>query len=350
MSSPTRFRIGMIGAGSMARAHAHALRSIEGVEVTAICDPDSAQVEEAAKALGISFTAADHRDVLARDDVDAVVIGSPDFAHCEQAVDALQAGKHVLCEKPMVTSLDECRRIVAAADVSDKVFMIGQVCRFSPGFVAGKRFVDEGQIGDLFLVESEYAHDYTHIHGHGGWRIDPKRLRQPFLGGACHAVDLIRWVGGQPTEAFAYSNRKSLTDWPVDDCTVAVYRFESGALGKVVCSVGCKRDYTMRSVFWGTKGTVICDNTSTEITVYLETAEQGRQPADMPSPQTIPTAIPLGTQVKMVEVEDRAFIAAARGEEPLAMDAREGSRTVTACLAAVESAQTGKPVPVVKDF
>ena len=350
MSSGSPFRIGMIGAGSMARAHVYALREIEGVQVTAICDPDPAQVEGAAKALGIPFAAAHHRDVLARDDVDAVVIGSPDFAHCEQAVDALRAGTHVLCEKPMVTSLEECRQIVAAADASDKVFMVGQVCRFSPGLIAGKRFVDEGQIGNLFLVESEYAHDYTHIHGHGGWRIDPQRLRQPFLGGACHAVDLIRWVGGQPTEAFAYSNRKSLTDWPVDDCTVAVYRFESGALGKVICSVGCKRDYTMRSVFWGTKGTVICDNTSTEITVYLEKAGQGELPADMPSPQTIPTIIAVGTQVKMIEAEDRTFIAAARGEEPLAMDAREGSRTVAACLAAIESARTGQPVRVVKDF
>ncbi len=350
MSSPNPLRIGLIGAGSMARVHAQTLRNIEGAEITAICDPDPAQVESATKALDIPFTATDHQDVLARDDVDAVVIISPDFAHCEQAVDALQAGKHVLCEKPMVTSVDECRRIVAAAEASGKVFMIGQVCRFSPGFIAGKRFVDEGQIGDLFLVESEYAHDYTHIRGHGGWRTDPLRLREPFLGGGCHAVDLIRWVGGQPTEAFAYSNRKSLTNWPVDDCTVAVYRFESGAVGKVVCSVGCKRDYTMRSVLWGTKGTVICDNTSTHITVYLDKANKLDFPAGVPADFRDAIMIPVGTQVKMTEMENRAFIACCRGEEPLAMDAREGSRTVAACLAAIESAKTGKPVPVVSDF
>jgi predicted dehydrogenase len=349
MSSTTPFRIGIIGAGSMPRAHVYALRSIEGVEVTAICDPDPAQLE-AAEPLGIPFGATDHHEVTARDDVDAVIVGSPDFFHAEQAVDALNAGKHVLCEKPMVTSIEECRQVVAAADASGKVFMIGQVCRFSPGFITGKQFVDEGQIGELFLVESEYAHDYTHIHGHGGWRIDPKRPREPFLGGACHAVDLIRWVGGQPTEAFAYSNRLALRDWPVDDCTVAVFRFESGVVGKVVCSVGCKRDYTMRSVFWGTKGTVICDNTSTHMTVYLDKMPQLDLPAGVVSDYHDAIVIPVGTQVKMTEMEDRAFVSVCLGDAPLALDAREGSRTVAACLAAIESAKTGQPVPVVSDF
>jgi len=278
-----------------------------------------------------------------------VIVASPDFAHAEQAVAALRAGKHVLCEKPMVTSLDECRAVVQAAEASGAVFMVGQVCRFSPGFMMGKRLVDEGVIGELFLVESEYAHDYTHVHGYKGWRIDPVRLRQPFLGGACHAVDLIRWIGGQPVEAFAYANKLSLRNWPVDDCTVAVYKLEGGVLGKVVCSIGCKRDYTMRSVFWGTKGTVICDNTSPSITLYVEAADS-RLPEGVPSGQHVPIEIPVGTQIKMTETENRAFIAVARGEAPLEMGASEGAKTVAACLAAIESTRTGQPVEVVRDF
>jgi predicted dehydrogenase len=349
MSSDNTIRIGMIGAGSMARSHVNMIRNIAGTEVTAICDPDEERLKEVSEALGIPFASPNHSDVIAREDVDAVVVASPDFAHAEQAVEALRAGKHVMCEKPMVTSLDECRQVVEAADASDAVFMIGQVCRFSPGFITGKKLVDEGAIGELFLVESEYAHDYTHVEGHKGWRIDPGRLREPFLGGACHAVDVIRWVGGQPTEAFAYSNRKALTHWPVDDCTVAVYRFESGALGKVVCSVGCKRAYTMRSVFWGTSGTVICDNTSTEITLYVDESDS-RLPDGVPSGQRVPIEIPVGTQVKMTEMENRAWISAIRGDAPLTMDAREGAKTVAACLAAIESSKTGSPVEVARDF
>lgn len=349
MSEKQPIRVGIIGAGSMARAHVYVLSAIEGVEVTAICDPDEERVRQVAAECQIPFAATHHKDVIGHEAVDAVVIASPDFAHAEQSIEALAAGKHVLCEKPMVTSLEECRAVVEAADASRALFMIGQVCRFSPGFMLGKRLVDDGVIGDLFLVESEYAHDYTHIHGHKGWRKDPVRLRQPFLGGGCHAVDLIRWVGGQPNEAFAYANRMSLKDWPVDDCTVAVFRFESGALGKVVCSVGCKRAYTMRSVFWGTKGTVICDNTSTHVTLFVEETD-ARMPPGVPSGQTVPIHIPVGTQVKMTEAEDRAFIAAVRGETPLVMDAREGAKTVACCLAAIESAASGGPVEVVRNF
>lgn len=349
MGEKERVRVGMVGAGSMARAHIHAFSAIEGVEITAICDPDEDRVRQVAAECAIPFAASHHSEVIAHEAVDAVVIASPDFAHAEQAVEALQAGKHVLCEKPMVTSLDECRAVVQAVDESRALFMIGQVCRFSPGFMLGRKLVEEGTIGELFLVESEYAHDYTHIHGHKGWRKDPVRLRHPFLGGACHAVDLIRWVGGQPVEAFAYANRLALKDWPVDDCTVAVFKFESGALGKVVCSVGCKRAYTMRSVFWGTKGTVICDNTSTHLTLFVDEPDP-RVPHGVPSGQTVPIHIPVGTQLKMTEAEDRAFIDAVRGEAPLTMNAREGAKTVACCLAAIESAANGRPVKVVGDF
>ncbi len=349
MSDTSTIRIGIISAGGMARAHVNALRNIDGVEITAICDPDEERVKEVSAALGIPFASNCHKDVIARDDVDAVVVSSPDFDHAYQSVDALSAGKHVMCEKPMVTTLDECRGIVAAADASDALFMVGQVCRFSPGFVTGKRIVDEGTIGELFLVESEYAHDYTHVEGHGGWRIDPARPRYPFLGGACHAVDLVRWVGGQPTQAFAFSNRLSLKDWPVDDCYAAVFKFDSGAIGKVICSVGCKRDYTMRSVFWGTKGTVICDNRRDFIEVFIEGGDD-RMPGGVTTGQTVPTHVPVGIQVKAVEAENRAFISAIRGDAENAMDAREGARTVAACLAAIESSQTGQAVDIISDF
>ena len=127
--------------------------------------------------------------------------------------------------------------------------------------------MDSGEIGRLFFADSEYAHNYDHALGHRGWRKDPRRPRNAFLGGACHAVDLVRWVAGDILEVSAYANHLALPDWPVDDCTVALFKFAGGAIGKVLGSIGCVRPYTMRSLFYGTEGTVLCDNRSEVIQV-----------------------------------------------------------------------------------
>jgi predicted dehydrogenase len=218
--------------------------------------------------------------------------------------------------------------------------MVGQVCRFAPGFVLAKRLVERGDIGELFFVESEYAHDYTHVGGIGGWRKDPAVRREPFVGGACHAVDLLRWVAGEMVECFAYSNRKVLTDWPVDDHTIAVYRFASGATGKVMCSIGCKRPYTMRSVFYGTKGTIICDNTSPAIQLHTTGLPEAREWITLP--------VNLASHNVSAEIDE--LVGCIRAGKPLVTDGREGARTVAACRAAVESAASGRPVAVRSEF
>jgi predicted dehydrogenase len=138
------------------------------------------------------------------------------------------------------------------------------------------------------------------------------------------------------TECFALANHKCLPDWPVDDCTVALYRFRGGAHGKVLSAIGCRRPYTMRSVFWGTRGTVICDNTSPCIQLATDEHPETR---DFMS-------LPVAVNNHTVAADVGHFIDAVRGDAPLACDGREGARTVAACLAAVESAATGAPVPV----
>lgn len=76
---------------------------------------------------------------------------------------ALAAKKHVLCEKPMALKLDECSEMIAAAKAAETKMMVGQICRYTPGFVEAKKLIDRGEIGELFFVETEYAHDYSKI-------------------------------------------------------------------------------------------------------------------------------------------------------------------------------------------
>lgn len=326
--------------GRMGAAHARAFVSNPHTELRAVCELDLELGAKLAAETGAAFVTEDYREILQRDDVQLVVVATPDPVHAEQVIAALEAGKDVLCEKPMAMNVAQCEAMIAAADRTGRKLMVGQVCRFTPGFTLAKRLVDDGRIGELYFVESEYAHSYANSPGVGGWRIDPERKREPFLGGGCHAVDLLRWIAGEMETCYALANHKCLPEWPVDDCTVALYQLRSGANAKVLCSIGCRRPYTMRSVFWGTRGTIICDNTGP--TLQLATDEYPESREFM--------SLPVNINNHNVTAEVGKFVEAVRGAAPLECDGREGARTVAACLAAVESAASGTPVRVRTEF
>ena len=289
----------------------------------------------------------DYNDLLARDDIDAVTLPLPDQAHAEVAIAALRAGKHVLCEKPMSLNLDECKEMVKVARETGKQLMVGQVGRYTPSFVEAKRLYDEGVIGELFMIESEYAHDYSKKAGTGGWRVTPER--EPIIGGGCHAVDLIRMIAGDPEEVFAYANNKCLVDWPIHDCTMAIMKFKNGVIGKVMTSTGCKREYTMRSCLYGTKGTIIFDNTSNTITLYRDQFTDDERLSSKPQHEiAIKLPVTVNNHNLTGEVED--FCNAILEDRPVVTDGINGASTVSVCLAIVESFKTGEKVKVDYDF
>ncbi|MBM4044292.1 MAG: Gfo/Idh/MocA family oxidoreductase [Planctomycetes bacterium] len=340
-----RIRIGVVSAGGMAHAHMRAAVTLLDVELRAVADPRLDAAAKAAQTYHIPFHSARWQDVVERDDVDMVIVASPDWFHAEQSVAALNAGKHVLCEKPMTATVEQAKQITDAAKRSRAYFMIGQVCRFAPGFAKTKQLIDKGAIGELFYIESEYAHNYAHAQGVGGWRKSTEHLREPYLGGGCHAVDLVRWIGGNPTEVFAYANHKCLTDWPVNDCTIAVYQFPNGVIGKVFVSVGCNRRYTMRSCFYGTTGTIISDNTTPWITLYQKEDSPPPFPGQEGS-RGVGIEIPVPALGKGVADEIMDLVRCIKAKTPPSLNAKEGASTVLACLSAVKSAKEHRPVPL----
>ena len=165
------------------------------------------------------------------------------------------------------------------------------------------------------------------------WRADPNR--HGVIGGGCHAVDLLRWLAGDPKEVFAYGTHKLLPMVSYDDATVAIMKFDNDVAGKVFVSTGCKRDYTMRTVIYGTKGTIICDNTSPTMTLFTTDEDGVTKEA-----QTIEIEVNNHNAAREFEV----FADAVLNDKPVITDAREGSKTVAACLAIVEASTTGKIV------
>jgi len=334
-----KLKAGIIGLG-MGRAHLQGYLNNPKTEVYGICDINEKLLKEIQKTYDIPFATTDFKELVRREEIDIVSVATPDFYHREHSVEALLSGKHVLCEKPLALNLKDCKEIVKAVKKSGKKFMIGQVCRFSPGFVLTKEIIDSGEIGELFFVESEYAHDYRVASGSDNWRKDPKRPREPFIGGGCHAVDLLRWIAGDPVEVFAYANHKCLLDWPVNDATIAIYRFENEIMGKVFCSIGCIRPYTMRSVFYGTKGTIISDNTSPSI--YLCSTKYFKMKSSLYNFIQIPVNIASHN----VSEEINYFVDKILKNEKVEMDEIEGSKTVASCLGAVISSKEGRKVNI----
>lgn len=304
-----------------------------GAEIAAICDRNEENLRFAGERYGISkekrFT--DYAEIVNNENIDVVTVAIPDQQHVKVSCDFLRAGKHVLCEKPLALTREDIEEIVRVSDECEAKFMVGQICRFTPAFEKAKEIIEAGTIGELYFIESEYAHDYMKLCD--DWRADPNR--HGVIGGGCHAVDLIRWLAGDPVEVFAYGTHKLLPMVSYDDATVAVMKFDDNLMGKVFVSTGCKRDYTMRTVIYGTKGTIICDNTSPTMTLFV-TDDEGVTK----EPQTIEIQVNNHNAAKEFEVFADAII----NDKPVITDAREGAKTVAVCLAIVESAKTGKPV------
>ena len=327
---------GVIGLNMGAR-HLRGLVA-SGVEVAAICDIDPAVLAKVGEQYGIPEEKryTDWHDLLKIEEMNAVIVATPDQQHLEQSEAFLTAGKHVMCEKPLALNRRELKAIVNAAKKANTKFMVGQVCRFTPAFVKAKELIEAGTIGDIFFIESEYAHDYALLlDGCSEWRRDPER--HGVIGGGCHAVDLIRWLAGDPTEVFAYGNHKLLPGLPHNDATIAVLKFGSGAIGKVFVSTGCKRNYTMRTLIYGTKGTIICDNTSDSMQLFT-IGENGI------SPKKEPEIIPIDVNNHNVVSEFEVFANHIINDTPVAMSAEEGAKSIAACLAIVESSTLEKVV------
>jgi len=321
---------------SMGYAHLTGYRDNPHTRIIGICDTDSQLLGRVQKEFHTELAVADYRELLKDKRINIVSVASPDFFHAEQSIAAMEAGKDVLCEKPMTPTIEEGLAIIEAVRKTGRRFMVGQVCRYAPGFVLAKKMVERGEIGELFFVESEYAHTYRTAPGKDNWRQDPRR--EPFLGGGCHAVDLLRWIAGNAREVCAYSNHKCLTDWPVNDCTVAIYKFERNVIGKVMVSIGCVRPYTMRSVFYGTEGTIVCDNTSSHVQLSSTKNFSGGSPSF--------ATFPVNIASHNVGEEINDFVDRILNDKPVLTNELEGLNAVVTCLAAVESARTGKAVSV----
>lgn len=335
--SKQKYNVAVIGCGVISDLHIKGVNAKEQCVLYALCDSASDdRLQQHKEKYGALHTFTDYRELVDDPNVDVVIIATPDNTHLEMTSAFLRAGKDVLLEKPMALRVEECEQMRLVERETGRRLMVGQVVRYNPNFTKAKQLVESGAIGELVYVESEYAHDYMRSRGYDDWRVTPER--EGMIGGGCHAVDFLRWVAGNPTEVHAFSTHKYLMDWPVNDTTIAIYKFPNNVIGKVFCSIGVKRDYTMRTCLYGTEGTIIFESNSTEIKLYQTDKNGGMY--------TVPRLLPCQPMGHNMTAEISDFIDAIIAGRPNPISSLEGASTIAVCRATVESAKTGETIKI----
>ncbi len=250
MSDP--IGIGIIGAGEISPAHAAAYQALgERVRLAAVADIDEDCARTLAERFRIPAVHRDYHDLLADPHVDAVSICTPSFLHIPHSLDALQAGKHVLCEKPVAANLTDLDRLVLAQRGSGRVFSGVFQHRFGRGARQVKALVDRGRFGRLLLGMTHTLWKRGPDYYANRWRA----LWAQACGGATvtqgiHGIDTLLWLMGEAAEVSADADTLKM-DIEVEDVAAAVIRFRNGALGQILVTV-CGQGDRSRLEIYGT--------------------------------------------------------------------------------------------------
>ena len=191
-------RIGVIGAGFIGRVHMERFSQIEGAQVTGCTDMSAELATTAAKKYGIErvFSTAD--ELIASDDVDAVVVAVPNKHHAPLTVAALEAGKHVLVEKPMALNATAAREIVEAQRKTGLIVMVAHQMRWLPEPREAKRMADAGELGEVYSAKCSMMRR-KNVPGWGSWftRMDESG-GGPLIDIGVHILDMTMWLLGDP--------------------------------------------------------------------------------------------------------------------------------------------------------
>ena len=224
-----KLRLGWIGCGGIAKSHANQMAPLaDRIEVTRTVD----LLEDRARAMAQVFPGAqpatDYREVMG--DVDAVLISLPHDLHADVTIDFLNAGKHVLCEKPMANNEADCRRMIDAAASTEQTLMIAYCMRYHPLVRKLKELLDAKAYGDVFQL-SIWTEQHTH-YPEGHWGLEAYRLGGgQFFSHGCHYVDLLLWYLGAPRRGLHMGTNFGTPWMQMEGTSNVTLEFENGAMG-----------------------------------------------------------------------------------------------------------------------
>ena len=318
-----KLNIGVIGLGAIGQKHVEALAQVERANILGLADINMEVAEKtAAKYGGKAFT--DYKQMLALSELDAVIVATPDEIHTEPCLAAAKAGKHILVEKPIATTIEDAQSIIDAAEKAKIKLMVGFSLRFDLHFANMKKIVAAGKLGDLISVFTRRLNVITQAD-----RINGRCGVLHFLG--IHDFDALRWiVGSEPVSIYTEESTSIPKKYPQDNESFSIIRFANGV--RACSHIGWNlpvqhlggRDFKFDIM--GSKGALYLDQMRQGIEVYSETLSK------FPS-------VNAG-----LYFEDRAFVDCVLDDTLSPITGADGLAALKMVMGAVESIQTGLPV------
>ena len=342
-----------IGIGVISFAHGHAaiycqrMVQYDDVRLVACWDDDAARGQAMAANFGMHYTA--NIDALLSDPaIDAVIVTNETVHHPELVVAAAQAGKAILCQKPLALTLADCDRIIAAVEQTGVKFMMAYQMRRDPSNLKLKAVIDAGELGRISLLRRRHCIPVllnpSFVNGPSRWHFDPEKNIGMFMDDASHATDFIHWIMGRPVSVMAEIGN-TVTDMAPDDTGVAIYRFASGAMAVLTNSSVTLAGENTTEVY-GDQGVLIQNHddapstnvplppSATALKLYTQSSNHW-QDMGIPIPPN---------HAERIGAVPRTFIDCLIQDREPDITAHDGRVSVEMVLGAYESARTGRRV------
>jgi len=257
-----KYNVGIIGYGWVATAHIDAINKSEDAQVTAIFSSRELDDQEVSTQWGSEITTyTDLDEMLADQSLHIVSICSYPNQHKNQAVRAAQAGKHLILEKPLALSWEDCLEIQHAVQEAGVKSCVCFECRYSNQFKVTKSILDQGMLGDLHYGEVDYYHGIGPWYGQFRWNVKKDPGGSSLLSAGCHAMDaLLFCMNDEVVEVTSY-NTKSTSDifspYEYNTSSVTILKFKNGAVGKCASSIDCLQPYYFPPHLCGSQGSLL---------------------------------------------------------------------------------------------
>jgi UDP-N-acetyl-2-amino-2-deoxyglucuronate dehydrogenase len=348
-----KYRFGIIGCGVIFGAHSGAINALEDAELVAVADivEDKARQAAAERSHGANPDVyTDYHEMLKRDDIDVVSICTPSGMHAQMACDVLEAGKHVIVEKPMDITLKACDKLIETWKRTGKAATVISQHRFSEDVQALKRAIDEGRFGRIALVDSYTKWARSHEYYKSGdwratWELDGGGA---LMNQSVHYVDLMQWMAGDVDSL--YGNCSTVWhDIPVEDTACATIKFKSGAVGSLEGTTAARPGLSQELHVMGEFGTVSIVGSRIKVWEFVNKESSGGVTTSGASDTGLGASDPAAIRMDLHTKQYRDFLDAINnGTDPL-ITPIEARKPVEIILAVYESARTGKPVKLPLD-